>query len=143
MSGARRDFTRFDEHTDAGTGNPWLAWGPYLAWRRGESRGWRRGVRFGVRRALVIVLSRHQPGDTIRYSEIIPVQQALGISGGRVAEVLQEMGVLDDDRRPSFESWLERKLDGLAPGIRADAESWLRTLRDGGPRSRPRDIASA
>jgi hypothetical protein len=67
----------------------------------------------------------------------------VGISGGRVAEVLQEMGVLDDDRRPSFESWLERKLDGLAPGIRADAKSWLRTLRDGGPRSRPRDIASA
>ena len=143
LSGARRDFTRFDEHTGAGPGNPWLAWGLYLAWRRGEARGWRRGVRFGVRRALVIVLSRHEPGDTVRYSEIIPVQQALGISGGRVAEVLQEMGVLDDDRRPSFESWPERKPGGLAPGIGADAESWLRTLRDGGPRSGPRDIASA
>jgi integrase len=99
-------------------------------------------VRFGVRRALIIVLSRHETGDTVRYSEIIPVQQALGISAGRVAEVLQEMGVLDDDRRPSFESWLDRKLDGLAPGIRADVEAWLRTMRDGGPRSRPRDIAS-
>jgi site-specific recombinase XerD len=52
------------------------------------------------------------------------------------------MGVLADDRRPSFESWLERKLEGLAPGIRADVEAWLRTMRDGGPRSRPRDIAS-
>ena len=82
------------------------------------------------------MLSRHQPGGTIRYSEIIPVQQALGISAGRTAEVLQEMGVLDDDRRPSFESWLERKLDGLAPGIRADAETWLRTLR--GRSRRPR-----
>jgi hypothetical protein len=143
LSGARRDFTRFDEDAGADLGNPWLAWGLYLAWRRGEARGWRRGVRFGVRRALIIVLSRHQPGDTVRYSEIIPVQQALGISAGRLAEVLQEMGVLDDDRRPSFESWLERKLDGLAPGIRADAEAWLRTLRDGGPRSRPRNIASA
>ena len=51
--------------------------------------------------------------------------------------------MLDDDRRPSFEIWLERKLDGLAPGIRADAEAWLRTLRGGGPRSRPRNIASA
>jgi len=57
--------------------------------------------------------------------------------------VLQEMGVLDDDRRPAFEDWLERKLDGLAPGIRADTEAWLRTMRHGGPRSRPRDIASA
>ncbi len=85
---------------------------------------------------------RHEPGGTVLYSEIIPVQQALGISAGRVAEVLQEMGVLDDDRRPSFESWLDRKLDGLVPAIRADVEGWLRTMRGGGPRSRPRDIAS-
>ena len=140
---ASRDFTRFDESTGADPGNPWLAWGLYLAWRRGEARGWKRGVRFGVRRALIIVLSRHEAGDTVRYSEIIPVQRALGISAARVAEVLQEMGVLDDDRRPSFESWLDRKLDGLAPGIRADVEAWLRTMRDGGPRSRPRNIASA
>jgi hypothetical protein len=101
---ASRDFTRFDESTGADPGNPWLAWGLYLAWRRGEARGWKRGVRFGVRRALIIVLSRHEAGDTVRYSEIIPVQRALGISAARVAEVLQEMGVLDDDRRPSFEA---------------------------------------
>jgi integrase len=71
------------------------------------------------------------------------VQQAFDVSAGRTAEVLQEMGLLDDDRRPSFEDWLERKLEGLAAGIRADVEAWLRIMRDGGPRSRPRDIASA
>jgi hypothetical protein len=139
---AWRDFTRFDEDADADLGNPWLAWGLYLAWQRGESRGWRRGLRFAVRRTLIIVLSRHEPGDTVRYSEVICLQQALGIRAGRTAEVLQEMGVLDDDRRPSFEGWLDRKLDGLAPGIRADVEAWLRTMGGGGPRSRPRDIAS-
>jgi hypothetical protein len=140
---AWRDFTRFDEDAGAGPGNPWLAWGLYLAWQRGESRGWRRGLRFAVRRALIIVLSRHEPGDTVRYSEIIPLQQALGLRAGRTAEVLQEMGVLDDDRRPSFEDWLERKLNGLVPGIRSDTEAWLRIMRDGSPRSRPRDISSA
>jgi hypothetical protein len=46
--------------------------------------------------------------------------------------------VFDDDRTPAFESWLERKLAALGPGIRADVESWLRTLHDGGPRTRPR-----
>jgi hypothetical protein len=132
---ARRDFTRFDEDADTDLGNPWLAWGLYLAWQRGEARGWRRGLRFSVRRALIIVLSRHQAGDTVRYSEIIPLQQALALRAGRTAEVLQEMGLLDDDRRPAFEDWVERRLDGLAPGIRSDAEAWLRTLRDGGPRS--------
>ncbi len=110
----------------------------------GSSRSiWRRGLRFAVRRALIIVLSRHEPGGTVRYSEVIPLQQALGLRAGRTAEVLQEMGVLDDDRRPSFEDWLERKLDGLGPGVRADTGAWLRTMRDGGPRSGPRDIASA
>jgi integrase len=94
-------------------------------------------------RALIILLSHHEPGGTVRYSEVIQVQQAYDVSAGRTAEVLQEMGVLDDDRRPSFEDWLGCKLDGLAPGIRADAEAWLRTLHDGGPRSRPRDIATA
>jgi integrase len=140
---AWRDFTRFDEDAAVDLGNPWLAWGLYLAWQRGEARGWRRGLRFAVRRALIIVLSRHEPGDTVRYSEIIPLQQALDLRAGRTAEVLKEMGVLADDRRPSFEDWLERKLDGLAPGIRADTGAWLRTMRDGGPRSRPRAMATA
>jgi hypothetical protein len=56
--------------------------GLYLAWQRGESRGWRRGLRLAVRRALIIVLSRHQPGGTVRYCEVIPLQQALGIRAG-------------------------------------------------------------
>ncbi len=39
LSDARRDFTRFGEDADADLGNPWLAWGLYLAWQRGEARG--------------------------------------------------------------------------------------------------------
>ena len=63
--------------------------------------------------------------------------RALGIGTGRAAEVLQEMGVLLDDRRPTFEGWLDRKLDGLAPGIGLAVEAWLRTMHDGGPRTGP------
>ena len=50
--------------------------------------------------------------------------------------------MLHDDRRPAFDAWLDRKLDGVTGGIRRDAERWLRTLKDGGPRSRPRSIAT-
>ena len=114
--------------------------GLHLAYCRGEARGWRRGLRFGVRRALIIVLSRHATGDKVCYSEIFPALRARDISVERVAEVLQEMGVLTDDRRPSFERWLERKLDGLAEGIGREAGSWLRTMHDGGPRSRARSL---
>jgi hypothetical protein len=137
-----RDFTRFDESARTDLTNPWLTWASYLAFRRGEARGWRRGIRFAVRRGLTIVLSGHSAGDVVRWSELFPAMRALQIPTERVAEVLQEMGVLVDDRLPSFENWLERKLDGLAPGIRDAAEAWLRTMHDGGPRSRARDIAS-
>ncbi|MFE4723433.1 hypothetical protein ACFRLW_45165 [Streptomyces sp. NPDC056728] len=57
-------------------------------------------------------------------------------------EVLADIGVFQDDRTPSFEQWLERKLDGIAPGIRRDVEHWARLLHDGGPRSRPCDEAT-
>lgn len=137
-----RDFTRFDEHVNANPENPWLLWAVYLAYRLGEARGWGRGIRFAVRRGLTILLSQHTEGDVVRYSELFPALRARGISCERVADVLAEMGVLDDDRRPSFEDWMERKLAGLPPGIRCDVEAWLRTLHDGGPRSRAREEAT-
>ena len=80
------------------------------------------------------------PATLFCYSEIFPALRARDISVERAAEVLQEMGVLVDDRRPSFEGWLDRKLDGLADGIGREAESWLRTMRDGAPRSRARSL---
>jgi integrase len=135
---AARDFTRFDEGHHANRANPWLVWGQYLAFRRAESRGWRSGVRMAVQRGLVILLSAHVDGDSVSYCEAFPALRALGIGVERVAEVLEEMGVFVDDRPRSFECWLERKLAGLAPGIRTDVEAWLRTLHDGGPRSNPR-----
>ncbi|WNI15300.1 hypothetical protein [Actinacidiphila sp. ITFR-21] len=48
------------------------------------------------------------------------------------------MGIFLDDSEPSFERWLADRLKGLAPGIAAEAERWTRVLRDGGPRSLPR-----
>ncbi len=139
---AHRDFTRFDEPTSVDLTNPWLRWAIYLAYQRGEARGWSRGVRLGVRRGLTIVLSAHAASDVVRWSELFPAMRALNIGSERVAEVLQEMGVFLDDRRPVFEDWLHRKLDELAPGIRVAIEAWLRSMRDGGPRTRPRDMAT-
>ncbi|MFB6991595.1 tyrosine-type recombinase/integrase [Streptomyces sp. NPDC056178] len=48
------------------------------------------------------------------------------------------MGIFGDDSEPSFQRWLAEELDGLAPGIRSEAERWTRVLRDGGSRSLPR-----
>lgn len=139
---ARRDFARFDARRDPDPTNPWLTWAHHLAHRRGEARGWTRGVRFAVGRGLVILLSDHVEGDTISYSEMMLGLRAADSPVERVSEVLDEMGVLVDDRRPAFEAWLERKLDGLAPGISGEVEAWARALHDGGPRSRARHHAT-
>jgi hypothetical protein len=61
----------------------------------------------------------------------------------RVAEVLDDMGVLVDDRRPSCANWLDLELEGLAPGARREVEAWRRALHDGGPRASARDRATA
>ncbi|MGW2866539.1 hypothetical protein ACWDD4_43045, partial [Streptomyces sp. NPDC001205] len=57
---------------------------------------------------------------------------------GEVVTVLDKMGIFEDDSEPSSERWLAERLEGLAPGIRSEAERWTRVLRDGGPRSLPR-----
>jgi len=135
---AWRDYHRFDRRRHADFANPWLARARTVARAIGEARGWSRRVAGEVDRGLVILLSGHADGDKIRYSELFPALRAYGISVERTVEVLGELGLFHDDRVPAFETWLDRSLAGLAPGIRADVEYWLRTLRHGGPRSRPR-----
>jgi len=140
---ARKDYTRFDRSRHADLASPWLARARSTAQAIGEARGWTRWVAQDVDRGLVILLSGHEDGDKVRYSEMSPVLRPHGLSVGRTAEVLAAVGVFSDDRVPAFETWLERSLAGLAPGIQADVEHWLRTLRHGGPRYRPRDPKTA
>src|SRR5664280_2824729 len=90
------------------------------------------GGRPASRCCWIIILSRHTAGDKVYHSEIFPALRALSISVERVGEVLEEMGVLVDDRRASFEGWLERKLDGLTPNIRAAVAHGPQPDLDGG-----------
>ncbi|MGH2720716.1 MAG: hypothetical protein ACRDJO_03815 [Actinomycetota bacterium] len=69
---------------------------------------------------------------------LFPALRRYNLSVKRTVAVLQRLDLFDDDRRPPFESWVERKLRDVAPGIRHDVEGWLRVLREGGPRSRAR-----
>jgi len=107
-----------------------------------EAHGWSGEVRRRVRHGLAIALAGHPQGEDVRWSRVLPPLQAGHLCAGHVAEVLRQMGVLHDDRRPAFDAWLDRKLDGVTGGIRRDVERWLRTLKDGGPRSRPRSLAT-
>lgn len=132
-----RDYGRLDPAA-ADLASPWLAWAKYLAYQLAEARGWGRGIRIAVNRGLAIVLTGYVEGDVIRHSEIFTPLRALDLRFGHTATVLEEMGIFLDDSEPSFERWLAERLDGLAPGIAAEAERWTRVLHDGGPRSLPR-----
>lgn len=90
-------------------------------------------------KTLITLMSRHVGGDVVRYSELHPALWPRRLNMELTIKVLDQIGVFLDDRTPSFETWLGRKLDGIAPGIRRDAEHWARILHDGGPRSQPRD----
>ena len=132
-----RDYRRFDRRRDQDLGNPWLVQARHSARELGEARGWTHWTAREIDRALVIALSGFTAGDTVRYCELLPALRERGLSTRRTAEVLNRLGLFQDDR-PTVARWLDRKLEGVAPGIRHDAENWAHTLLEGGPRSRPR-----
>jgi integrase len=118
--------------------NPWLAWALHLAHGRAEARGWSDTVRRALNRNLVMLLARYVEGEVIRYSAYHRVLTARGSSLAHTTEVLQTLGVLLDDRHPSFDVWVQDKLEDLAPAIRDDTHRWVRVMHDGGPRTRAR-----
>ncbi|MFJ2420466.1 hypothetical protein [Streptomyces brevispora] len=132
-----RDYGRLDPSGGDLTSR-WLTWAKYLAYRLAEARGWGRNIRFAVNRGLALPLTGYVEGDVIRHSEIFAPLRSRDLPVGHVITVLEEMGIFEDDSEPSFEGWLAKRLEGLAPGIRSETERWTRVLRDGGPRSLPR-----
>jgi len=86
-----------------------------------EAHGWSGEVRRRVCQGLAITLDGHREGEDARWSQMLPPLRAARISAGHVAGVLRQTGVPHDDRRPAFDAWLGRKLDGVTGGIRHDA----------------------
>lgn len=138
-----RDFTRFDRRRHADLTNPTLARARHAAQAMAAARGWSRWVAKDVDRALVILLSNHTGDDKICFTELAPALRRHGLTIERTIDVLDRADLFDDDKPSAFDAWLDRKLDAFNPGIRGDVEAWLRTLRDGGPRTRARNPETA
>jgi DNA-binding Xre family transcriptional regulator len=134
-----RDFTGFDRFRHSDPANVHLIKARRQLKLIAEGRGWPEELIDDVDHALAVVLSSHAETDTVRYSELIPALRQRGLRVGRVAEVLDAAGLLNDDRIPAFETWMQRKLTDVAPAIATDVQTWLQKLHDGGPRSRPRN----
>lgn len=117
--------------------NPWTSQAHHLVHRIGEARGWSADILINAQRALTLVLANHVEGDKVTYSALFTALRPR-FSVERAAEVLQEMGIFVDDRRPAFETWLDGKLAGLPAGFAEDIARWIRGLHHGGPRREPR-----
>ena len=122
--------------------SPQLETARSIAARLGEARGWNPRIRAETNRALTVMLAAHTPGEKIPWSALAPALRRRDLSISRTAEILTLTGFLDDDRVPALDTWIEFRLAVLAPGIAACARSWLRALRDGTPRTRPRKPAT-
>jgi hypothetical protein len=132
-------YGRIDLRRGPGPDNPWLGWALHLAHTIAEVRGFDTPVRHALNRNLVMLLASHGGGETIRVSDFQQVLTSRGSSAAHTIEILTTMGVLIDDRQPAFDRWLQAKLDRLGPAIQRDVRRWIRTLHDGGPRTRARD----
>jgi integrase len=136
-------FGRVDLRSGPPPASPWLGWALHLAHVMAETRGFGPEVHRELNRNLVMLLDGYADGDVIRVSDFRDVLGRRGASQAHTIEVLAAMGIVADDRPPTFDTWLSGKLDGLAPAIAVQARRWVLVLRDGGPRRRPRKPGTA
>jgi integrase len=136
-----RDFTRFDRHTHANSSNETLIHARTVARDIAEARGWSHHLVDEIDDALVVLLSAHAPGDRLTYTEIGHVDR-LGYNVSRTAEVIDYLGLLDDDRTDTTNTWLTGKLTQLPRTIADDIQAWADSMRHGGPRTKPRATAT-
>jgi len=132
-----RDYSRF-RREDADLASPWLVYARRQARLHGEAHGWTTQMHRCADRGLIAVLSGQASGERIRRSDLATSEHTNKIFGPRLAEILDLLGLLNDDRLPALDAWITTMTRGLTPGIRDDVHHWLTVLRDGTPRHRPK-----
>lgn len=118
--------------------NPWLAWALHLAHTTAEARGWKPTTHRAMQRVLVALLAEHRQPDRVRVSDFVDIVTEKSINLDYVVEILTTMDVVDDDRPAALENLMRSRLADLPAAFSSDLLAWARTLRDGGPRLRPR-----
>lgn len=143
----RRDLLRFSRppHVlwlEEAKREPHLAQAFHAADRLADAYGWSDRLLYDVHRGLIIALACRPPDELVPHSELEALA-ARRISVHRVAAVLGEAGLLLDDRADNIDLGWQRQLADTAPAIRHDMLDWLRRLRHGSDRSRPRAVGTA
>ena len=74
-------------------------------------------------------------------STVIARMEGTGWPARPVLAILDEVGMLDEDRTPAIETWFQREVAGLPPQITAELHAWFDVVCHGStttPRSMPR-----
>ncbi len=113
------------------------------AFRTAEIAGWSTLSLQRVLAGLQLVVDSRPDADPIPVSEL---RVLLGVTRGvrlvRVAQVLDDLGLLVDDGVPTMRSWIEDRCQTLPAGFRTEVRAWLLVLLDGDARARPRSAST-
>jgi hypothetical protein len=86
---------------------------------------------------LTVVLDGRPAGQRVALTEV-RTRTPRHASSPRVAEVLADLGLLDDDTTPAIRQWIHRRTSELPAGFAEAVRPWLLVLLDGDARTRPR-----
>jgi len=124
-------------HPALSSDNPALHAAAGRAKELSEAHGWAPGTFLCVLDGLTTLLHERPRGEPVPLSEVRTQATQHG-RGVRIAEVLADVELLNDDTIPAIRSWIERRSGELPAGFAADVRAWLLVLLDGDARNRPR-----
>jgi hypothetical protein len=106
-----------------------------------DEHGWQPHTVEGVRRGVRILLgTQDTPGAPIRATDIDQLA-SIEVAARPVRDVLERLGMVDDDRVPAIELWFRRQMAELPEPMRDELRVWFDVMRLGSttpPRRHPR-----
>lgn len=136
------DLTRVGRRGFRDPPDPQLAaWLEQLTWDHAARHGWSKTRRKTVRQAIRILLAlQDTPGAPIRASDVV-CMTTIGLPVQPVLAILEQAGMLDDDRTPAIARWFDRQVAELPAAMASELRIWFEVLLYGSqtpPRTRPR-----
>jgi site-specific recombinase XerD len=125
------------QHPALESANPALQAAAVRARQLGEAHGWDRSTLRLVLDGLTVVLDGRPAGERVTLTEV-RTRTPRHASSPRVAEVLDDLELLDDDTTPAIRQWIHRRASELPAGFAEAVRAWLGVLLDGDARTRPR-----
>jgi integrase len=124
-------------HPALRTDDPVLRAAAAHAQQLGETHGWNRHTVRWVLDGLIAVLDGRSAGERVPMTDV-RARPHERVARSRLAEVLADLDLLDDDATPAIRFWIDRRASQFPSGFAEPVRRWLRVLLDGDVRTKPR-----